>query len=97
MNATVLALVVTRYRRRWMYMTSATAMLCVFIGMTVSFHALKMAENAGTHNGQAAISALFFYFAYSPSYNMGNNALTYSKMPVFPVDDDMLTGPSLSR
>lgn len=77
-TATVFALVVTRYRRRWMYMTSATAMLLVFIGMTVSFHALKMADNAGTHNQPAAISALFFYFAYQPAYNLGNNALTYT-------------------
>lgn len=49
--------------------------------MTVSFERLSAAEDAGGHNSQAATSALFWYFAYSPAYNMGNNALTYSKTP----------------
>lgn len=83
MNATVLALIITRFRRRVMFMLSATTMLLVFISMTVSFEKLREAKNAGTTNGAASIAALFFYFAYSPCYNMGNNALTYSK-PLFP-------------
>ncbi|KAF2249323.1 hexose transporter-like protein [Trematosphaeria pertusa] len=77
-NGVTIALVVTRFRRRWMFMLSSTSMLLVFIGMTVSFHSLRVAKDAGTKNGSAAIAALFFYFAYSPCYNIGNNSLTYT-------------------
>lgn len=79
MNATVIALVVTRFPRRIMYMTSATLMCLVFIAMTVSLQRLQVAKDAGVKNGAAGISALFWYFAYSPTYNIGNNALTYSE------------------
>ena len=78
-NATIIALVVTRFKRRHMYMLSASLMLLVFIGITVSLEALQKAENAGVKNTSAGIAALFFYFAYNPTYNIGNNALTYSK------------------
>ena len=78
-NATILALVITRFPRRVMYMISAGSMLCVFIGITVSLQALQVAQAAKVKNAAAGIASLFFYFAYSPCYNMGNNALTYSK------------------
>lgn len=78
-NATIIAVVVTRFKRRHMYMLSACLMLLVFIAMTVSLERLQAAENAGVTNKAAGISALFWYFAYSPTYNIGNNALTYSK------------------
>jgi len=78
-NGTIIALFVTRFRRRWMFMLSSTCMLIVFIAMTVSFERLKFAQNHKFVNKQASIAALFFYFAYSPTYNIGNNALTYSK------------------
>ncbi|KFY01250.1 hypothetical protein O988_02847 [Pseudogymnoascus sp. VKM F-3808] len=77
-NATAMALIIVRFKRRWMFMTSAGAMLCVFIGMTVSFEQLREAKNAGGNNRSASLAALFFYFAFSPCYNMGNNALTYT-------------------
>ncbi|KAK7918436.1 hypothetical protein PG985_010310 [Apiospora marii] len=77
-NATALALVVTRFRRRWAFMASSTSMLLVFSAMTVSFKMLRDAKDRGETNGAASISALFFYFAYSPCYNLGNNALTYT-------------------
>jgi hypothetical protein len=75
----LIAIYVTRFRRRWMFMLSSTSMLLVFIGMTVSFQRLSVADSANTTNNSASIAALFFYFAYSPCYNIGNNALTYSK------------------
>ncbi|KAK6837987.1 phosphoribosylaminoimidazole carboxylase [Apiospora arundinis] len=78
MNATVLALFVTRFRRRWAFMASSTSMLLVFTAMTISFQRLQFAKDNGQTNGPASISALFFYFAYSPCYNLGNNALTYT-------------------
>ncbi|KAF9779693.1 hypothetical protein IL306_001387 [Fusarium sp. DS 682] len=76
-NATVIALVVTRFKRRHMYMLSATLMLCAFIGITVSLERIQ-AVPEGSRNKSAGIAALFFYFAYSPTYAIGNNALTYT-------------------
>jgi hypothetical protein len=78
-NGTIIALIVTRFRRRWMFMLSAASMCLVFTSMTISFESLRNAKDNMTTNQQASIAALFFYFAYSPCYNIGNNALTYSK------------------
>lgn len=79
LNATCLALIITRFKRRKMYMLSATLMCLVFIAMTVSLQQIQIAEDDGRKNQPAGISALVWYFAYSPAYNIGNNALTYSK------------------
>lgn len=79
LNGTIIALIVTRFPRRVMYMLSAATMCLVFIAMTISLERLEVAKNAGVENGAAGISALFWYFAYSPTYNIGNNALTYSE------------------
>jgi hypothetical protein len=81
---TITALLVSRFKRRHMFMLSAATMCLVFISMTISFEKLREAKNAGYVNKAASISALFWYFAYSPCYNIGNNALTYSKPP-FPI------------
>jgi hypothetical protein len=78
MNAVVIALVVTRFRRRWMFMLSAASMTLVFMAMTICFQRLRVAESADTKNPSAQIAALFFFFAYSPCYNIGNNSLTYT-------------------
>jgi energy-converting hydrogenase Eha subunit A len=77
-NGTIIALIVPRFRRRWMFMLSALSMCSVFIAMTVSFQRLDVADKAGVKNNSAAISALIWYFAYSPTYNIGNNSLTYT-------------------
>jgi len=79
-NGVIIALVVTRFRRRWMFMLSAASMLVVFVAMTISFERLRVASNNDTTNKSAQIAALIFYFAYSPCYNIGNNSLTYSKL-----------------
>jgi hypothetical protein len=78
-NGTIIALIVTRFKRRHMFMLSSLCMCLVFIAMTISFERLRDAKNNGATNPSASISALFFYFAYSPTYNIGNNALTYSE------------------
>jgi sugar porter (SP) family MFS transporter len=78
MNATAIAFVVTRFKRRHMYMLSAALMLAAFIGVTVSLERMQVAQNNGGKNTAAGIAALFFYFAYAPCYNIGNNALTYT-------------------
>jgi len=77
-NGTLLALIIPRFKRRHMYMLSASTMLLVFIAMTVSLQRLEVARDADRKDTAAGVSALFWYFAYSPCYNMGNNALTYS-------------------
>ncbi len=78
-NATIIALFVTRFKRRHMYMLSALCMLLCFIAMTVSLERLQFAQDNKIKNTAAGIAALFWYFAFSPCYNIGNNALTYSK------------------
>jgi hypothetical protein len=84
-NGVAIALVVTRFRRRWMFMLSSASMLAVFVSMTISFERLRFAKNEGFTNKSAQIAALFFYFAYSPTYNIGNNSLTYTYLvEIFP-------------
>ncbi|KAK4121903.1 MFS general substrate transporter [Parathielavia appendiculata] len=78
LNATIIALFVTRFPRRKMYMLSAGLMCAVFIGITVSLERMQVAIDAKTTNESAGISGLFWYFAFSPCYNIGNNALTYT-------------------
>ncbi|KAF2280053.1 hexose transporter-like protein [Westerdykella ornata] len=78
LNATIIALIVPRFKRRHMFMLSSATMCLVFIAMTVSFNRLRVAKDAGYKNNSASISALIWYFAYSPCYNIGNNSLTYT-------------------
>jgi sugar porter (SP) family MFS transporter len=77
-NATIIAMFVTRFKRRHMYMLSATAMCLCFCAITISLERMQVALDAGSSNAAAGISGLFFYFAFSPCYNIGNNALTYT-------------------
>jgi len=77
-NATVIALIITRFRRRWMFMLSAASMTLVFMSMTICFQRLELARDNDLSNKSAQYAALFFYFAYSPCYNIGNNSLTYT-------------------
>lgn len=77
-TAVIIALVVTRFPRRWMFMLSAGSMTICFMAMTICFEKLRVAKNNKTTNHSAQIASLFFYFAYSPCYNIGNNSLTYT-------------------
>ncbi|KAJ5825628.1 hypothetical protein N7474_002766 [Penicillium riverlandense] len=72
-SGTALALTVPRFRRRPMYLTCACCMLCVYVGWTIS-----MERFMTTQARAAAISTVFFIFCYSPAYNLGYNALTYT-------------------
>ncbi|PSN67945.1 major myo-inositol transporter iolT [Corynespora cassiicola Philippines] len=84
-NGMIIALTVPRFRRRWMFMLSSSSMLMVFIAMTICFERLRYADDNGFTNKGASIAALFFYFAYSPCYNIGNNSLTYTYLvEIFP-------------
>lgn len=77
-NATIIALIVPRFPRRKMYMLSAGAMLLCFIGYTVSLQQVQRNEARESPVQAANNAAFFFFFGYSPCYNIGNNALTYT-------------------
>lgn len=84
-NGTIIALIVTRFKRRHMFMLSSASMCLSFIAMTIAFQKLTEADDAGRTNQPASIAALVFYFVYPVCYNIGNNALTYSNVshPLF--------------
>ncbi|KAL9114238.1 MAG: hypothetical protein Q9227_001660 [Pyrenula ochraceoflavens] len=67
------ALLVRRFPRRAMYLVCTTSLLCVYIGWTISMQQFLTREAV-----VAARLTLFFIFAYSPCYNIGYNALTYT-------------------
>jgi hypothetical protein len=72
--AVVTAMVVMRFRRRTMYLFAIGWILAAYVGWTIS---------AGIaiqhHNDAAAKLCLFWIYFYQPGYNIGFNALTYSK------------------
>ncbi|KAJ5698854.1 MFS sugar transporter [Penicillium macrosclerotiorum] len=70
---TALALTAPRFKRRPTYLTCASCLLCVYIAWTIS-----MERFMSTKAESAAILTIFFIFAYSPAYNLGYNALTYT-------------------
>jgi hypothetical protein len=61
-----------------MFLISLGGMLLVYIGLTTSIEQFMSAKAHGKGGRAASILALFFIFAHSPMYNIGNNALTYS-------------------
>lgn len=77
--ATVASLLVLRVRRRAMYLACTLSLLCCYAGWTVAMKFAQTAADAGTPNSSANVAVLFFIYAYSPCYNIGYNALTYSK------------------
>jgi hypothetical protein len=77
-NGTTIALIAPRFPRRRMFLTGACGMLCVYIGWTVAMQQAMHAVEVKVPNKSAGIAVLFFIFAYSPWYNIGNNALAYS-------------------
>lgn len=78
-GATV-SLLVTKIRRRVMYLACTISLLLCYISWTISMERAQTAAQAGTPNNAANIATLFFIYAYSPCYNMGYNALTYTYM-----------------
>ena len=73
------AMLVTRFKRRVMYLTCTISLLLCYIGWTITMQQTMSAIDRGTTNSAAAAATIFFIFAYSPCYNIGYNALTYSK------------------
>lgn len=83
--ALTVAMLVKKFRRRVMYMTCTIALLCVYIGWTISYrYAIagveydEEGEFVRQRNKPAANVTLFFILAYAPAYNIGYNALTYT-------------------
>ncbi|KAF2019199.1 general substrate transporter [Aaosphaeria arxii CBS 175.79] len=76
----VVALFVTKFRRRTLYMLCTVSLLLVYTGWTVAFQKANTAKEAHGHNGAASAACAFFIFAYQPCYNIGFNALTYTYM-----------------
>ncbi|KIJ69835.1 hypothetical protein HYDPIDRAFT_78057 [Hydnomerulius pinastri MD-312] len=72
-NATFLALTVSRFPRRTMYLACTISLLLVFTAWTVA-----SAEYARTKSQGSSRAVLAFIFLYSPAYNLGYNALTYT-------------------
>jgi len=83
--AFTVSMLVTRIRRRVMYLACTISLLLCYIAWTVSMERAQTAAdlkkaNKGEANQAANIAVLFFIYAYSPCYNMGYNALTYTYM-----------------
>jgi hypothetical protein len=72
------ALLVNRFKRRPMYLACTISLLVVYICWTVAMQQSIEAKNAGRNNTAAGAATIFFIFAYSPCYNIGYNALTYT-------------------
>ena len=74
-TAATAALLVTRFRRRVMYMTCAASLLAVYVGWTVAMERTMSSDVKGDGSGEinkgAGIAVLFFIFAYKPCYNIG--------------------------
>jgi sugar porter (SP) family MFS transporter len=75
---TTVAMLVRVFRRRVMYMACTISLLMVYIAWTISMSKAVEAYEAKSFNRGAAVATIFFIFAYSPAYNIGYNALTYT-------------------
>ncbi|KAG8848593.1 hypothetical protein FRB91_010690 [Serendipita sp. 411] len=72
-NATTLAFVVYRFKRRTMYLACTISLLLVYTSWTTCAARYTVAKDS-----KAAHGVLALIFIYSPAYNLGYNALTYT-------------------
>ncbi|KAI1505987.1 guanine deaminase [Biscogniauxia marginata] len=79
-SGTVASLLVTRFKRRQMYLACTISLLFVYIGWTISMERAITGRLSGNPNDAANGLVLLFIFLYSPCYNIGYNALTYTFM-----------------
>ncbi|XDG08143.1 hypothetical protein ABKA04_007758 [Annulohypoxylon sp. FPYF3050] len=75
---TCVAFLVTRFKRRQMYLVCTVSLLCVYIAWTISMERAISGKESGRPNDAANVATIFWIFAYSPCYNIGYNALTYT-------------------
>ncbi|KAJ6609103.1 general substrate transporter, partial [Mycena sp. CBHHK59/15] len=72
-NATALALTVSKFKRRTMYLCCTISLLLIFTAWTIASARYVITGSKG-----ASKAVLVFIFLYSPAYNLGYNALTYT-------------------
>jgi hypothetical protein len=65
-----------------MYMTCTISSLLCYTAWTISMERAQTAKKHGHKNQSANISTVVWMFIYSPCYNIGFNALTYSTFPL---------------
>ncbi|PPQ92754.1 hypothetical protein CVT25_003863 [Psilocybe cyanescens] len=79
-NATILALTMSRFKRRAVYLTCTISLLLCFTGWTIA-----SARYAADGSQSASRAVLAFIFIYSPCYNIAFNAMTYTFLvEIFP-------------
>ncbi|KDQ64050.1 hypothetical protein JAAARDRAFT_52051 [Jaapia argillacea MUCL 33604] len=79
-NGTTIALTVPRLKRRTAYMTCTISLLLIFTGWTVA-----SARYAITGDKAPSRAVIAFIFLYSPAYNIGYNAMSYTFLvEIFP-------------
>ncbi|TFK23547.1 hexose transporter [Coprinopsis marcescibilis] len=79
-NATILALTVSRFKRRTIYLIGTTSLLTVFTAWTIA-----SARYAITGDQASSKAVIAMIFLYSPCYNIAYNALTYTFLvEIFP-------------
>jgi hypothetical protein len=74
-NAVAISLLVRRFSRRKMYLTCATSLLLCYIAWTISVQ-----QYSATKRKEPARLTIAIIFIYHACYNIGYNALTYSKL-----------------
>ncbi|KAI9898794.1 hypothetical protein N3K66_007154 [Trichothecium roseum] len=79
-NAAPIALIAPRFPRRKMFLICTIGTACVYTVWTIASARFDIEQSS-----RAAIPVLVFIFVYSPFYNIGWNALTYTYMvEIFP-------------
>ncbi|KAI1084991.1 general substrate transporter [Whalleya microplaca] len=78
--AVITALLVMKFKRRTMFLTSISGILTIYVSWTIC-----AAEAVTKGSDVAAKFCLFWIYAYQPFYNIGFNALTYTYLvEIFP-------------
>ncbi|KAF5322525.1 hypothetical protein D9619_000188 [Psilocybe cf. subviscida] len=72
-NATILALTMSRFKRRTIYLTCTISLSVVFTAWTIA--SAKYAMDKSQASSKAVIALIFLY---SPAYNVAYNALSYA-------------------
>ncbi|TKW57265.1 High-affinity glucose transporter [Colletotrichum tanaceti] len=72
------AMLVRTFRRRVMYLACTISLLLCYIAWTISMERAVHALDNEYKNEGASVATIFFIFMYSPCYNIGYNALTYT-------------------
>ncbi|KAK1490150.1 hypothetical protein CTAM01_10819 [Colletotrichum tamarilloi] len=72
------AMLVRTFRRRVMYLACTISLLLCYISWTISMERAVHALDNDYKNQSASVATIFFIFMYSPCYNIGYNALTYT-------------------